>query len=56
MATTELKNYGAKHVIITLGSEGLVYSGDFVKFLSQSKALLLTLLGAETVSTELWHP
>ena len=36
-AATELKNYGAKHVIITLGSEGLVYSGDFVKFFKPIK-------------------
>ena len=28
-AASELKKYGPKHVIITLGSEGLVYSGDF---------------------------
>ena len=30
-AAKELKEIGAKHVIITLGSEGLVYSGDFDK-------------------------
>ena len=28
-AAKELKKIGSKHVIITLGSEGLVYSGDF---------------------------
>ena len=28
-AASELKKYGPKNVIITLGSEGLVYSGDF---------------------------
>ena len=30
-AAKDLKKYGAKHVIITLGSQGLVYSGNFDK-------------------------
>ncbi|MFL2642783.1 MAG: PfkB family carbohydrate kinase [Dehalococcoidia bacterium] len=36
-AASELKKYGPKHVIITLGSEGLVYSGDFEKFFKPIK-------------------
>ena len=36
-AASELKKYGPKNVIITLGSEGLVYSGDFVKFFKPIK-------------------
>ena len=36
-AASELKKYGSKHVIITLGSEGLVYSGDFEKFFKPIK-------------------
>ena len=36
-AASELKKYGPKHVIITLGSEGLVYSGDFDQFFEPIK-------------------
>ena len=36
-AAKELKEIGAKHVIITLGSEGLVYSGDFDKIFKPFK-------------------
>ena len=36
-AATELKKYGPKHVIITLGREGLVYSGEFLKFFKPIK-------------------
>ena len=36
-AASELKKYGPKHVIITLGSKGLAYSGDFIKFFEPVK-------------------
>jgi len=37
-AAKELKKIGSKHVIITLGSEGLVYSGDFDQIFKPIKA------------------
>ena len=37
-AARELKKFGAEHVIITLGSEGLVYSGDFDQIFKPNKA------------------
>ena len=36
-AAKDLKKYGAKHVIITLGSQGLVYSGKFDKIFEPIK-------------------
>ena len=45
-AAKELKKIGSNHVIITLGSEGLVYSGDFDRIFKPIKVYAIDPVGS----------